>query len=436
MDPRAEIATPEVNVETPLTAACLTGKVDLVQSIINAKADVNEPNKRGEPPICMSSSKDYIEIARELLKAKADVNQANQFGGRPAILAAYQGKTDFLRWLVKEAKADVNMSDTEKGANALLLAAQENHTDNVELLLEAKANVNQPNNTNGATPLTITCQKGHTRIVELLLNAKADANQANAKKGVRPTTLAARKGHVSILQLLLDAKADVDEPQAKGDTPLQAAISKGKYETAQVLVAHSANTQASGKEAMALALGQKDLSLIYSLIQKDVQIDNIQALQDFLSTEKEQRDSRILTCLKKLCELKSLQAVQLLEGSEARVTMEKLIRDIDIYRRKLSCLHSSGRTFLFSAMNEKTPFPRALQDIVLEYVDGFFLRKISLGFLESSIVNSLLRMTKNAIGLENIAKPGFFNNTIKEIDEALELGNSEAEKSNSGPKLT
>lgn len=437
METRKEEAAPETAVETeetPFTAACLAGNVDLVRSMLTAKADANETNKRGTPPINLSGSKEYIEIARELVLANADVNQTSRSGERAATIAAFEGKTEFLTWLVKEAKADVNLSGTKSGASPLFFASQENHSDNVALLLEAKANVNQPNNVTGATPLTITCDRGHTVVAGLLINAKADVNQANAIKGVRPTTLASRKGYNNILELLINAKADIEEPQERDKTPLQLALRQGKTAATQVLIAHGAHLGNLGKELMDKALQEKDLSLISTLIQRNVEIDNIQALQDFLAAEKQQKDSRILPCLEKLSALKKSQAMKLAAESHELKSMEMEVKKIDDYRHKLSCFHSAGQTFLISLMTDTPLAVRTLQDIVLAYVDGFFSLPIQVNFLGSSTVDMMLRITRDSIERRQAVKPGFFDKTVAEINQALNLGKEVPDKSNSAPK--
>ncbi|CZR67042.1 uncharacterized protein PAC_16941 [Phialocephala subalpina] len=118
----------------------------------------------------------HLEVVQRLLDAKADVNAALGYEG----WTAYGGQT------------------------ALQAAARGGHLEVVQRLLDAKANVNAATTKGygGRTVLQAAAGGGHLEVVQRLLDAKADVN-ATAEHGGRTALQAAAKGgHLEVVALL------------------------------------------------------------------------------------------------------------------------------------------------------------------------------------------------------------------------------------------
>lgn len=96
---------------TPLELACLTGKTEVVQALIEAGAKVNTPGGEFGPPLqaaCLQfgqRSNDDVEIVRALIKAGADVNAVSKPGGTALAAAAHSLLPKLVKVLL-EAGAD------------------------------------------------------------------------------------------------------------------------------------------------------------------------------------------------------------------------------------------------------------------------------------------------------------------------------------------
>ena len=185
---------------TPLLIASMTGRVDIVKLLVDAKADVNAAAKtNGFTPLFVASQTGRVDIVKLLVDAKADVNAADKDGVTPLYNASTGGHVNIVKLLV-DAKADVNAAEKD-GVTPLLIASRRGHVNIVKLLLDAKADVNAVDKTFGVTPLLIASQEGHVDIVKLLLDAKADVNIKSPSLGTSLST-AKRHKHHQIITLL------------------------------------------------------------------------------------------------------------------------------------------------------------------------------------------------------------------------------------------
>jgi ankyrin repeat protein len=96
---------------------------------------------------------------------------ANCQGGQPLILAAQQGRSDVLGYLLQQG-ADLSVLDPY-GNNALWAACFANAADCIALLLRAGINIDYQN-PSGATALIYASSSGRHGAVEQLLQAGAN----------------------------------------------------------------------------------------------------------------------------------------------------------------------------------------------------------------------------------------------------------------------
>src|SRR3990167_6892494 len=114
-------------------------------------------------------------IVQMLIDNKANINQAENNGVTPLFIAAHNGHKDIAKMLIDNG-ADINQAKNN-GVTPLWIAAQNRHKDIVKMLIKNGANINQAKN-NGATPLYIATQNGHKDIMKMLIKNGANINQA------------------------------------------------------------------------------------------------------------------------------------------------------------------------------------------------------------------------------------------------------------------
>ena len=209
-----------------LIAASLNGQLPAVRLLLLAGADPRykteeEGPDKGAFPLLAASEKGFVEVMQALLDAKADVNQV---GGPYFCSSLYQAASlnhpRAIALLVRSG-GDVNIA-TSLGGTPLFIAAQNGHKETVIVLLVAKAAVNKADN-NGAGPVYVAAQKGHLDILKLLIKAGGDVNQL-MENGQSPLIMASAKGHVECVKILLAAGANALHKDDKGDTALDFAI--------------------------------------------------------------------------------------------------------------------------------------------------------------------------------------------------------------------
>lgn len=128
------------------------------------------------------------------------VNAYSEDGFQPLGLAAYFGKSEAVKYLLK-AGAEVNSpSKNSLGVTPLQSAVAGGHREITQLLLEAGANPNVREG-DGNSPLHTAAYNGDIEIVRNLIFGGADAEAINSNNE-RPIDLAIKQGHVDVVNLL------------------------------------------------------------------------------------------------------------------------------------------------------------------------------------------------------------------------------------------
>ncbi|MEY2781617.1 MAG: hypothetical protein RL307_1321 [Pseudomonadota bacterium] len=145
---------------------------------------------------------DDHRVVQALLERGFDPNGVDESGTPALIKAVTEPAPKIFEVLVRWPKIRVNETNLS-GESALMLAAIQGRLDWVKLLLEHDADVNMP----GWTPLHYAASKGHIEIMRELLehHAYIDAPSPN---GTTPLMMAAHYGTPSATKLLLEEGAD------------------------------------------------------------------------------------------------------------------------------------------------------------------------------------------------------------------------------------
>ena len=236
------VKAPDISIHR----AAEQGNIEAVKQHLAAGTDVNE-NDGIQTPLHYANSK---EIAKLLIANGADVNAKDKTGSPPLYWAVRKGRKEIAQLLI-EAGADVSVKK-KRGKNLLHRAASGGRTEIAQLLIANGLDVNAKD-ANGSTPLYETGLFGHTEIANLLIEKGADINE-KTKLGLTTLHYAAINGHKKLTLLLIEKGADINaktdvgtminplQQSNGGDTPLDAAVLKNKYEIADLLRKHGAKT--------------------------------------------------------------------------------------------------------------------------------------------------------------------------------------------------
>lgn len=193
---------------------------------------IDIPNENGDTLLSLAARNDYHNIVEILLESKANPNTTN-WRGTPLTAAAYYGSrrlheepyTDTVKLLIK-AKTNVNIQN-KRGSTALWGAVSNNNQEIVKLLLEEKATVNVSED--GLPALHRAIENRNPAMVRMLLQEKANPNIINHK---RETSLhrAAVICHPEIVRLLLQFKAEINPKGFWDTTPIEYVINERSQE--------------------------------------------------------------------------------------------------------------------------------------------------------------------------------------------------------------
>ncbi|KAK2706053.1 hypothetical protein QYM36_016167 [Artemia franciscana] len=223
-----------------LHLAVASSNIELVEMILDKGATINKFNKLGETPFhCSIINNDgNVDMTKLLLKYGSDVNARTSYGASPLHLAASEGYSQTVDYLLKNG-AHVDCVYTthtrHNGYTPLHCAAEKGITEVVQLLLDSGANV-EAKGEDSKTPVHIAVSNKKETIVKLLLRygAKVDNQDKNGKTALH---LAAEKGTTEVVQLLLDSGANVDAKAKDKNTPLHFAVSNpGNIEIVKLLL--------------------------------------------------------------------------------------------------------------------------------------------------------------------------------------------------------
>jgi ankyrin repeat protein len=290
-----------------------THDVAKLKTAIAAGADVNAFDKNGGP--ALNSAAIWPDMVQLLIDAKADVNASGKIDMTPLMMAAMMSIPESMKLLL-DAGADPKFK-MKNGMTILHYATwRSNCAQCVQLLVDKGVDVNAKDN-NGETPLTImmTASSAKSRaetvvyttnaykaagvtampekytnpkeadwddpdkIIEILIKAKADVNASNVV-GTTPLITAAYFNKVNLMRMLIDAGADISKKEKTGVSPLSYAARNGNMEAMDLLLEKGADINETFTEWDAKnGTNLKDFTLLSYAIMKD-QIDIVKKLLD------------------------------------------------------------------------------------------------------------------------------------------------------------
>ncbi|XP_062927240.1 ankyrin repeat domain-containing protein 22-like isoform X2 [Mobula hypostoma] len=147
--------------DTPLIAACRTGRVEIVQYLLRKEANVNLKNKKERTCLHYAVRRRFTFLDYLLIIILMPVLLLGYI-----IMESKKSRNETLIKLLLSAKVDVNATDN-KGNSALHYACQMKNKSIVSILIKANADVSIANK-NGETPLDIATKLKFPKILAVL----------------------------------------------------------------------------------------------------------------------------------------------------------------------------------------------------------------------------------------------------------------------------
>ena len=176
------------------------------------------------------------EIAR-LAATGADVNARDGYGRTPLHVAAYAGKHDAMRALVKSG-ANPNALENDR-YDIVTIAAVADDLPTLKVALEVGCSAKNVTSRYDGTALIAAAHLGHDGVVRELIRAGAPLDHVNnlGWTALIESIVLGNGGarHVATLKALVDAGANVSIADRSGTTPLGLARGRGYGEMVVIL---------------------------------------------------------------------------------------------------------------------------------------------------------------------------------------------------------
>ncbi|KAL8999625.1 MAG: hypothetical protein Q9169_001585 [Polycauliona sp. 2 TL-2023] len=206
---------------TPLHWACDRGHESCVRLLLKSGADINAKNYTDRTPLQEALMSNHMSIAKFLLASGASVDAHDNEGWTPLHQTACSGdnqQNEVMINLLLDKGSDIeaktfstNHWNTRPccGATPLFLAAENGKESAVKALMDRGADP-KCRNIVGEMPIHVACWRGWASVVKMMLHAGIDIEEKDIKYDETPLLKAASTGQMHVLRLLLERGADMD----------------------------------------------------------------------------------------------------------------------------------------------------------------------------------------------------------------------------------
>ncbi|KAI2688995.1 hypothetical protein CBS147325_1993 [Penicillium roqueforti] len=232
---------------TPLHCAVYRGNENMVELLLNARANINATSKDGKTVLHMAGEQGHRKLIRLLLHRRVNSRRANQQGETALQLAIGTTHDEATVPLLIKSRFDMDVQNIVTGNTALHRAVQLRRPRILAFLLEKGANMNVLNR-DGMTALQLACKTDNCEAVSLFLERGAQL-ETRSSHGTTALHISALQGNWVVFDLLIIGGADINAWDSLGDSLLHMqARDSSTTSIAAHLLAQGANIEACNSQ--------------------------------------------------------------------------------------------------------------------------------------------------------------------------------------------
>lgn len=186
----------------PIHFAAMKGNIDVLRSLIQAKAEVNKQDWDDLSPLHYCAISNFVNGAEALLDAGAAINIQNRLKETPLILAVKNSHFEMVDFLLN-ARADYKRPSHERRGPLFHVT----DANICALLIKAGCVLNEKDD-NGLSPLHVAVQRGLVEVAKVMIENGANVNDVDLQKQT-PLHIAANNGNDVLAELLLSNHAEL-----------------------------------------------------------------------------------------------------------------------------------------------------------------------------------------------------------------------------------
>ena len=267
---------------TALHVAALSGKLNMVESLLKHGAHVNKQTTLGDTPLFESCFEGHLSVAQYIVEHGGDVTQSNLRGTSCLMIATYADNAEVIQYIMSlpEAETEVNRVDRDD-RSALFYTVAGGRLDTLIFLLDNNAKITSDRH--GVNILMEASHHEQTEIVYYLLEEFVGELPFSVHEhdafGRNVLFYLVENKTTTILQLLLYRGVSI-EPADDGRTFLMVAVLKNNktlvrylLENANKLGLNPNEKDKKGRNCLFYCITGGDVHLFEMLIERGVQVD-------------------------------------------------------------------------------------------------------------------------------------------------------------------
>jgi ankyrin repeat protein len=223
---------------TPLRYAVLAGRADLVEILLGAKARIDLRYSDQQTILHIASARANTTIVELLLSAGAEVNLEDAASNTPLDEAVTHDRKENVNALIAHG-ANVQHVRALDGRGPFHQACIKGYADLLPVLIQAGADPSAPDRSD-QTPLDLALDYSNKTVISALLK-RSEHYEMLRSNFAEAMERANRNGRTEIVRILLDAGWDVNHSTASGSTYLNDAALKGNMKLVRLLLERHAN---------------------------------------------------------------------------------------------------------------------------------------------------------------------------------------------------